>query len=358
MSFYPALIYLMEHGYLPDFVLRAGSRFLLQKHLAALPRGDAETEAYLHRFLADMAAAPVALVPEKANEQHYELPAVFFERVLGTHRKYSACLWPEGTTTLEEAEQAALQETCLHADIKDGQTILELGCGWGSLTLWIARQYPGSRITGVSNSHRQCTAILQRAEAEGLQNIEIVTADMNVHDTSERFDRIVSVEMFEHLRNWAGLYERIARWLTPEGRFFLHVFCHRTVPYLYEVEGDTDWIGRYFFTGGLMPSLDLPALIESPLQLETRWQWDGQHYEKTANAWLVNMDRQRSELMPLLAETYGADQAAVWWMRWRIFFMACAELFGYHEGSEWLVGHYRFRLACRTASENQHAHAL
>jgi cyclopropane-fatty-acyl-phospholipid synthase len=207
----------------------------------------------------------------------------------------------------------------------------------------MAERYPNSRIVGVSNSHSQRDSILERAAAKGLSNLEIITCDMNAFDTDRRFDRIVSVEMFEHMRNWSQLFGRVAGWLQPDGRFFMHVFCHKSLPYTFEVQDESDWMSRFFFSGGMMPSYDLATLVESPLHLVKRWQWSGQHYEKTANAWLANMDRHKAELWPILAETYGKDQAQTWWVRWRIFFMACAELFGYRNGSEWPVGHYLFR---------------
>ena len=338
------LISLTERGLVPDWAIRLGIRRLLRSRLAALPLDNpAAADRYVQDFLRDMAAAPIALVPDKANEQHYEVPAAFFEAVLGRRRKYSSCLWPAGARTLDEAEAAALRETAEHADLRDGQAILELGCGWGSLSLWMAEQFPRSRIVGVSNSHSQRESILARAQAAGLSNLEIVTCDMNHFDTERRFDRVVSVEMFEHMRNWSRLFGRIDGWLKPDGRFFMHVFCHRALPYRFEVQDASDWMSRYFFSGGMMPSWDLATQLDSPLQLVQRWQWSGRHYEQTANAWLANMDRHRQALWPLLESTYGPGQAPLWWVRWRIFFMACAELFGYRQGTEWPVGHYLFR---------------
>lgn len=341
-----SLIALTERGLLPDWAIRLGIRKLSRERLDSLPLEDpAAANSYVLQFLRDMAAAPIALVPEKANEQHYEVPAAFFAKVLGHRRKYSSCLWPDGVETLDEAEDAALAETCAHAELADGQTVLELGCGWGSLSLWMAEKYPNSRIVGVSNSRSQRDSILERAAAKGLGNLDIITCDMNAFNTDRRFDRIVSVEMFEHMRNWSELFTRVAGWLQPDGRFFMHVFCHKSLPYTFEVQDESDWMSRFFFSGGMMPSYDLATLIDSPLHLQKRWQWSGRHYEKTANAWLANMDRHKTELWPILEETYGQDQAQTWWVRWRIFFMACAELFGYRNGSEWPVGHYLFRRA-------------
>lgn len=338
------LLSLTERGFVPDWAIRMGIRALLRQRLDSLPHDDPATaNSYVLNFLTEMGAAPIALLPEKANEQHYEVPAAFFEQVLGRRRKYSSCLWPEGVTTLDEAEIAALRETCEHAGIADGQDILELGCGWGSLSLWMAEHFPNSRIVGVSNSNSQRESILERARAAGFKNLDIVTRDMNEFTTDQRFDRVVSVEMFEHMRNWARLFHQINAWLKPDGRFFMHVFCHKSLPYAFEVQDESDWMSQYFFSGGMMPSWDLATLIESPLQLEHRWQWNGQHYEKTANAWLENMDRRQAELWPIVVATYGQKSARLWWTRWRIFFMACAELFGYRNGTEWPVGHYLFR---------------
>ena len=334
---------LTERGLMPDWVIRLGIRKLVRERLDSLPLGEPAAEnTYVVNFVRDMTAAPIALLPEKANEQHYEVPAEFFEKVLGHRRKYSSCLWPEGTKTLDEAEVAALKETCEHAEIEDGMSILELGCGWGSLSLWMAEHYPRSRIVGVSNSNSQREDIMARAKAAGLNNLEIITCDMNTFSTDQRYDRVVSVEMFEHMRNWPQLFARVAGWLKPGGRFFMHVFCHKRLPYTFDVHDESDWMSRFFFSGGMMPSYDLATLIDSPLSLVRRWQWKGGHYEKTASAWLANMDRHKSELMPILKATYGQEQAQLWWVRWRIFFMACAELFGYRGGHEWPVGHYLF----------------
>lgn len=341
-----SLLGLTERGLMPDSLIRFGIRQLLRQRLASLPLAEPATAAaYLDDFLRDMATAPIAPLPEKANEQHYEVPAAFFEKVLGERRKYSSCWWPEGVSTLYEAEVSALSETCRHAGLENGQDILELGCGWGSLSLWMAEHYPGSRIIGVSNSHSQRESIMDRAKQAGLNNLDIITRDMNEFDIDRRFDRVVSVEMFEHMRNWPRLFGKVASWLKPEGRFFMHVFCHKSLPYTFEVQDESDWMSRFFFSGGMMPSYDLATRIESPLTLVERWQWSGTHYEKTANAWLANMDRHAADIRPILAATYGPEHVRTWWVRWRIFFMACAELFGYRNGTEWPVGHYLFRRA-------------
>jgi cyclopropane-fatty-acyl-phospholipid synthase len=333
----------MEWGGIPDVFIRFGIRHLLRQRLDSLPLHDPEAgETYLKHFLDSMASGPVALLPDLANQQHYELPPEFFEKVLGARCKYSGCYWPEGVNTLGEAETQALKVTCARAEIADGQTILELGCGWGSLSLWMAEHYPASHITAVSNSHAQRTYILHRATRAGLTNIEVITADMNDFYPPRQYDRVVSVEMFEHIYNWRELFHRIADGLHPGGKFFMHIFCHRTLPYRFITEDESDWMSRYFFSGGMMPSYDLPLHFQDRLKLAARWCWNGRHYDKTSMAWLANMDRRKAEIWPILAETYGAERTQVWWTRWRIFFMACAELFGYRGGEEWLVGHYRF----------------
>lgn len=334
---------LTEQGYVPDKLIRHGIRRLLRERLEEIQAGDNEVNTRdLMAFVEQMRQAEVAPLPDKANEQHYEVPASFYTRTLGSHLKYSSAYWPHGVRTLDEAEAAALEQTCEHAHLSDGQQILELGCGWGSLTLWMAEHYPQSHITAVSNSSSQRDFILQRADERGLKNVDVITADMNAFQIDQQFDRIVSVEMFEHMRNYPVLFERIAGWLKPRGLFFMHIFVHRSVPYAFEDKADNDWMSRHFFSGGIMPSDDLPLYFQQHLILKDRWRWDGRHYEMTANAWLENMDRQRKTLRPILAGIYGQENVQQWWMRWRMFFMACAELFGYDNGQQWWVSHYLF----------------
>jgi len=332
----------VEQGLVPDRVVRLGIRRLLKARLAELDDGDPAVTAELTQaFASSLRNAPLALLPEKANEQHYEVPAAFFAKVLGPHRKYSACWWPDSARTLAQAEAAALQATCERAGLADGQDILELGCGWGSLTLWMAEHYPNSQITALSNSRSQGDCIREQAAQRGLPNVNVVTCDFNDFATSAHFDRIVSVEMFEHLRNWPRAFAQVARWLKPGGRFFMHVFAHRGAPYAFVERDASDWMSKHFFSGGMMPSDDLALHCQDDLRLLQRWRWDGTHYQRTAEAWLHNMDEHRATLAPIFDATYGAD-AAVWWVRWRLFFMSCAELFGHDEGRQWWVSHYLF----------------
>lgn len=332
-----------EQGLVPDAIIRGAIRRLLRARLSELRADEVEFVAEANaRFAESMNTAPVAPLPEKANEQHYELPPEFFALALGPHRKYSCCHWGPGIETLADAEEQALAITCERAQLADGQRILELGCGWGSLTLYMARRFPRSTILAVSNSAPQREYILAAAERLGLANIEVLTRDMNEFSTTRRFDRVVSVEMFEHMRNYALLFERIRGWLEAGGKFFMHIFVHRAVPYAFEDRGADDWMSRYFFSGGMMPSTSLPLHFQRHLGLERQWTWSGRHYEKTANAWLANLDAHRERVLPILEATYGAGHATMWLQRWRMFFMACAELWGYREGREWFVSHYLF----------------
>jgi len=337
-----------ESGLLPDPVIRAGIRRLLESKRKEIHSGDVEYAANaLNRFVAMMNESPIALVPDVANEQHYEVPAEFFAHVMGDHLKYSCCYWSKGGGTLSEAEEAALELTVQRAGIEDGQNVLDLGCGWGSLSLWIAEHYPNASVTSVSNSTSQREFILEQAGKRSIRNVDVIVCDMNDFAARERFDRVVSVEMFEHMRNYGELFRRIDEWLLPDGRFFMHIFCHRTTPYEYIDKGPSDWMSRYFFSGGIMPSADLPLRFAEHLCIDQRWHWSGQHYAKTCNAWLDRMDANEQAIKPVLAACYGQENTALWWQRWRIFFMACAELFDYDEGHEWYVGHYLFRKAAR-----------
>ena len=324
-------IELAERGLVPLPGLRMGVRGLVRQRLR-----DATTGPDVATFAAMLAESPLALAPETANEQHYEVPSEFFELALGPRLKYSGAYWPPGVSPLEEAETAMLERTCDRAQLDDGQDILELGCGWGSLTLYMAEAFPNSRITAVSNSAPQRRFI----EARAPKNVHVITADMNDLSLAQNFDRVVSVEMFEHMRNYRELLRRVHGWLRPDGRLFVHIFCHKKFAYPYDSEGSDNWMGRYFFTGGIMPSFDFFSHFEEDFAVEVDWQLDGTHYARTARAWRENIERQRDEVIAVFRGSYGGD-AERWFQRWRLFFLACEELFGFREGSEWIVGHYR-----------------
>jgi cyclopropane-fatty-acyl-phospholipid synthase len=339
----PSAMRWVETGLVPDAIIRAGIRRLLVKRLAEINADDAAaSSANLNRLVQEMCESEIAPLPELANEQHYEVPAEFFTQVLGKHRKYSACYWQDGTVNLDQAETDALAITCERAGLENGMDVLELGCGWGSLSLWMAERYPDSKITSVSNSAGQRRYIEQQAMQRGLENLQLITCDMNEFTAPGTYHRVVSVEMFEHMRNYRELFKRLNSWLKPGGHFFMHIFCHRNCAYVFEDNGPYDWMSRFFFSGGIMPSADLPLRFQDDLSIRRRWVWDGRHYEKTSNAWLRNMDARKAEILPILAKTYGEANASRWFMRWRMFFMACAELFAYADGQEWFVGHYLF----------------
>ena len=341
-----ALLDLAERGWLPDGVIRLGIRRLLRQRLRTLPLRDTERAAeQVEHLVRDMAASPIALLPCTANEQHYELPVEFYRLVLGRYLKYSSGCWRgarTGTDDLDEAEAEALRVTCERAQLADGQHVLELGCGWGSLTLWMAERYPRSRIVAVSNSQSQREFIMEEAARRGLGNLTVITRDINELDTrGARFDRVISVEMFEHLRNWPEAFRRVHRWLAPRGLFFLHVFAHRSTPYLFEASDRSDWMAAHFFSGGMTPSDELAVRVCGALQLAGRWRLAGTHDRRTAQAWLANLDAHHGEALGVLRRLHGAA-AQRWLQRWRMFFMACAELFGYADGQEWWVSHYLF----------------
>jgi cyclopropane-fatty-acyl-phospholipid synthase len=333
----------LERGYLPDGIIRLGMRFLLWRSLKEFSQGSLQQrQERLMKFVEHMRQGPIAIHTQEANQQHYEVPTEFFQYCLGTHLKYSGCLFQTPQDSLDQAEEAMLELYLQRAQLIDGQQVLELGCGWGSLTLFMAKRFPNSRITAVSNSVTQKAYIYQQAQLRGIGNITVITCDINQLELEQRFDRIVSVEMFEHMRNWGALFEKVGQWLAEEGKFFLHIFTHRQYAYYYESNNPLDFIGRYFFTGGIMPSDQLPLYFQQYLRIVNHWHVDGMHYSLTAREWLKNMDKHQDEIMPLLASVYGQDQALKWWHYWRVFYMACEELWGYRLGQEWLVSHYLF----------------
>ncbi len=338
------LLGMAERGHLPDALLRQGIRRLCAQRLREERDGGLEAQAarYAER-ISMLRSSPLAIHTDEANAQHYELPPAFFELCLGKRLKYSGCYYPRGDETLDQAEEAMLELYGERAELADGQSILELGCGWGSLTLWMAQRYPHARITAVSNSSSQREHIEGQCRARGLANVRVLTCDVNTLELDPaQFDRCVSVEMFEHMRNYDMLMRRIALWLRPGGKLFVHIFAHRTLMYPFETQGDDNWMGRHFFTGGLMPASDTLLWFQSVLHIEQRWHVDGTHYQRTANHWLANQDARREQVMHVLSQAYGAKSASLWFQRWRMFWMSCAELFGYADGQEWLVAHYRF----------------
>lgn len=341
------VIDLAEKGFVPDLLIRLGIRRLLTHRRNTIAAVSSEQCAKdTSEFASALRSSPLAVATDAANEQHYEVPADFYELVLGPRLKYSCCHFATAETSLAEAEEEMLRRTCERAEIQNGNRILELGCGWGSLTLWMAKQFSDSQITAVSNSASQREFIENRAKTLGLDNVRVLTADMRDFTCAEEFDRVVSVEMFEHMRNYELLLQRVSKWLTPAGKAFVHVFCHRESPYLFETEGSTNWMGRHFFTGGMMPSEDLFSHFDRDLKIEQQWRVNGLHYWRTCEAWLKNLDSNRVAILDRFETDLSRSEAKISLQRWRIFFMACAELFRHGGGDEWFVAHYRFTRSC------------
>lgn len=336
---------LLETGMVPELLIRWQiQRFLAQKQRElTLPTAEAQQQAILE-FVDELRQCPIAIETDAANEQHYELPPEFFAQVLGPYRKYSSGYWGPGVTTLEEAELAMLGLYDRRAQLADGQVILDLGCGWGALSLWLAGRYPNATIVGLSNSHNQREWIMAEARRRGLDNLQIWTGNLVHFETDWRFDRIVSIELFEHMKNYEALLDKLAGWLKPGGKVFAHLFTHQWAAYHYEDKDGTDWLTRHFFSGGTMPSTHLLTYFQQDLVLEKLWVVDGTHYEKTAEAWWANMQANRAAIWPILQETYGKREARKWWAYWQTFFLACAGLWGYNQGRDWVVSHYRFTL--------------
>jgi cyclopropane-fatty-acyl-phospholipid synthase len=347
-------IQLAESGLVPDILIRAGIRRMLAQRLREVGSPDCESAGeQLSEFVEELRLSPVAELPELANEQHYEVPPAFFEEALGRRLKYSSGLWSEGVGGLDAAESAMLTLTCERAGIRDGMTVLDLGCGWGSLSLWIAEHFPACRVVAVSNSKLQREHILARCAQRDLDNVEVQTADMNRFEADRRFDRVVSIEMFEHMRNYELLMGRVARWLKPGGKLLVHIFCHREYAYPFASEKQGDWMGRHFFSGGIMPSDDLLLHFQRDLTLERKWRVNGTHYQKTCEAWLQNTDARREKVLSIFAAEPSEESAELRVQRWRIFFLACSELFGFRGGNEWFVSHYLFGLPAARVKEGQ-----
>ena len=328
---------LAERRLIPDSLIRWGIQKQLKQHsllLANNPKSD-------FSWIEELSTRSIAECTNSSKEQHYEVPTEYFKTVLGNHLKYSSCYWDESTTSLELAEANMLRLSCEHAQLENGQTILELGCGWGSLSIWMAEHYPQSSITAMSHSKTQKAYIASEIRLRGLNNLKVITSDINNFKPSMQFDRIVSVEMLEHLRNHSLLFERLNNWLNDNGRIFIHIFAHRKESYLFEVESERDWMAEHFFTGGMMPSINLLPRAAKQFKELNRWEINGVHYSKTLEAWLSKQDHQEDKVKEQFLKTYGKD-AKLWFQRWRIFYLACSELFAYNRGHEWLVVHYLF----------------
>ena len=340
-----------EYGWLPDWLVRVGIRALLRDRLRAeRARHDCATGGSLESRLVAMRNSPIALSTTEANKQHYEVPADFFRLVLGPHLKYSCCSWSNGALTLGAAEAAALHTITERAEVGDGMRVLDLGCGWGALSFWVAEHFPGTQVLAVSNSDGQRRHIESECRRRNIVNLRVVTADVNHFVPDDSFDRVVSVEMFEHMRNYERLVTRIASWLRPGGALFVHTFCHKKFCYFFEDDGESDWMARHFFTGGMMPSRDLLTRCSGPLEVQQQWTVSGEDYARTATAWLKNLDGSRREAERVLQRA-GALDSRRELERWRLFFMACAELFGFADGDEWFVVHHRLRLKSVEAVE-------
>jgi cyclopropane-fatty-acyl-phospholipid synthase len=340
---------LLEKGKVPDVLIRSGIRSLLRQRLREETSENQEKQQEkFNRLVQELRSSPIAVETEAANEQHYEVPALFFQMCLGKNLKYSSCYWDKNTSSLDDAEHNMLEKTCVRAELKNGQKILELGCGWGSLSLFMAEKYPASAITVVSNSHSQKTYIDEQARNRELRNLTVITCDVNSLHLDERFDRIVSVEMFEHMRNYEWLLQKIAGFLKTDGKLFVHIFTHKELAYKFEAKNESDWMSRYFFRGGIMPSDHLLFYFNNHLRVDKHWRVNGQHYSKTAEAWLNNMDRNRQEILEVFHSTYGKNESLKWWNYWRIFYMSCSELWSFNGGNEWFVSHYLFSPVLRS----------
>jgi cyclopropane-fatty-acyl-phospholipid synthase len=334
---------LLEKNKIPDTLIRAGIKKLLKQRLRDEKKDSTELQQqHLMQLIEELKNSPIAVNTIDTNEQHYEVPTEFYQYCLGKHLKYSSGYWKDGVNDIDTSEKDMLQLTCERAELINGQDVLELGCGWGSLSLFMAAQFPLSNFTVVSNSRTQKIYIDEQANQRSITNLTVITADMNTFKIDKKFDRVVSVEMFEHMRNYEKLIKKISSFLKENGKLFVHIFTHKEYTYKYEVKDETDWMSKYFFTGGIMPGDNLLFYFDDEIPAEKHWHVSGLHYSKTSEAWLKNMDTHKKKIMRLFAKTYGGKDALKWWVYWRIFFMACAELWKYNNGDEWMVSHYLF----------------
>ncbi|AZZ38289.1 SAM-dependent methyltransferase [Bdellovibrio sp. qaytius] len=335
----------IDKGLVPDPIIRLGIRNLLKQRLKDMHEQDSKAGGHFINTHANLLReSPLAIMTKQANEQHYEVPTKYYELCLGQHKKYSSCYWDESTTTLEQAEQKALDISIERAEIKDGMRILELGCGWGSLSLELARRFPNSPVTVVSNSTTQKQFIDSKAKERGFKNLTVLTRDLgkeeNYNFGDEKFDRVMSIEMMEHLRNYEKFFSLVSKAMKSDAKMFVHIFTHKTTPYYFETEGEDNWMGKYFFSGGQMPARNLFDQFNKNLTVSQKWDWNGTHYQKTLEAWLEKMDQNEDQVRVLFKNTYGAENVELWVNRWRVFYMACSELFGFNGGNEWAVTHY------------------
>jgi cyclopropane-fatty-acyl-phospholipid synthase len=335
----------LNKNLIPDFLIRKQIKNLLKQRLKDENKSTQELQ-HLHftNYWKGLAQSPIAIHTQAANEQHYEVPTEFYQFIMGKRMKYSSGYWKDDNSSFQESEDSMLELYIDRTEFFDGMKLLDLGCGWGSVSLYFAEKFPNSSIVGVSNSRTQKDFIMNSAKARGLKNIQIVTVDMNEFDPGiDVFDRIISIEMLEHMKNYEKLFEKLAKSLKNNGKIFIHIFTHKDLAYPFEVKDATDWMSKYFFTGGQMPSDDLLLYFQKDLIIEAHWAVDGTHYSRTSENWLYNMDQHKAEIMPILQNTYGKENALKWWVYWRIFFMSCSELFRYRNGREWFVSHYLFR---------------
>ena len=331
----------ISRGLIPDFLLRRGVRGQGKQRLRMMENSDLEKE--YKNFLKEASSGEIAVHTDDANNQHYEVNSDFFQYCLGENLKYSCCYWNDDTFSLDDAEDIMLDMYCKRSKIEDGMNILDIGCGWGSLSLYLAKKYPKSKVTGVSNSSSQKMFIDGVAADRNLRNLKIVTKDINYFDTEDKFNRIISIEMFEHTKNSKKLMNSINDWLKPNGMFFMHVFAHKDNPYYFDTSQDNAWMAKYFFTGGMMPNHNLFRDLESNLDYQKSWMLSGTHYEKTSNAWLDKMDLNKQNIIELFKKNNGNAIAKRKFHFWRLFFIACAEIFGYDNGAEWVVSHHLFK---------------